>query len=102
VCVFAPKLYVVLLQPHKNVRQGASMYNNSYKSGRQSSFGSFPLPCPNGIVVLITHFILYSNCLLYFMDSKLQPHIYVLFLCGISGILFSEMRNGHVLDRINK
>lgn len=48
VCVFAPKLYVVLLQPHKNVRQGASMYNNSYKSGRQSSFGSFPLPCPNG------------------------------------------------------
>jgi hypothetical protein len=36
------------------------------------------------------------------MDSKLQPHIYVLFLCGISGILFSEMRNGHVLDRINK
>ncbi|CAG2215483.1 GRM8 [Mytilus edulis] len=48
VCVFVPKLYIVLLQPHKNVRQGASMYNNSYKSGRQNSFGSFPLPCPNG------------------------------------------------------
>lgn len=49
VCLFAPKLYIVLLQPHKNVRQGATSVSNSKSAlsalpycGRQNSFGSFP------------------------------------------------------------
>lgn len=52
-CLFAPKIYIVLCQPHKNVRQGAHSANNKPGfsrhgafGGRQSSFGSFPIPIP--------------------------------------------------------
>ncbi|XP_060064901.1 metabotropic glutamate receptor 8-like [Ylistrum balloti] len=54
VCLFAPKMYIVLLQPHKNVRKGASCASNKPSLSsrpcydRQNSFGSFPLPLPNG------------------------------------------------------
>lgn len=49
VCVFAPKIYIVLLQPHKNVRQGAStsLKNNHptlsrILSDQAESLGPFP------------------------------------------------------------
>ncbi len=39
-CLFAPKVYIVLFQPHKNVRQSvASALNPTANRGRTSRFG---------------------------------------------------------------
>ncbi|XP_048738559.1 metabotropic glutamate receptor 6-like [Ostrea edulis] len=53
VCVFAPKMYIVLLQPHKNVRQGAttSLKNNHPTLSRiisERTDSLAPFPFQNG------------------------------------------------------
>lgn len=55
VCLFAPKIYIVLFQPHKNVRHGASMstssaYNKNPRAylSAQLNFSAFTRP--NGSV----------------------------------------------------
>ncbi|KAK6176318.1 hypothetical protein SNE40_014622 [Patella caerulea] len=52
-CLFAPKVYIVLLQPHKNVRQAASTSIQSANNKNNSrSYGvTLALPLPSGIIV---------------------------------------------------
>jgi len=58
-CMFVPKVYIVLFQPHKNVRQGATKIKGLAAGGR-SIFGhpntglnSLDVACPSTFVLIL-------------------------------------------------
>jgi hypothetical protein len=79
-CLFAPKIYIVIFQPHKNVRSGATSSMSNIKSarpwpvlsalGRQSTFGS--CPSQNGMLPAILNPIVTTN-------PVVQPTVNVMF-----------------------
>ena len=68
-CMFIPKVYIVLFQPHKNVRQGATKIKG-LAAGARSLFGnpstglnSLDVACPSEYRLIRTfiHSFIYSN-----------------------------------------
>lgn len=62
-CLFIPKIYIVLFQPHKNVRQGATKLKGLASVGRSffgcpaSAMNALDVTCPSKRYMSIQYFI---------------------------------------------